>query len=270
MVRDRTGVPVWQVAGDVTQTGSERGLVTMSAAIRLLLLQVRDAQDPMRIQEVECFADALDCGMDCVRTVDLLSSGLSLQSLRLVDVVLVGGSGDYSVVDGGLWLPRALDAMRLLHAHGKPTFASCWGFQALAQALGGEVVTDISRAELGTHRLHLTIAGGVDPVFGPAGDTFLAQFGHQDIVDRLPHDATLLASTGGVVNEAFRFENKPIYATQFHPELTRSRLLQRIENYPEYVHAIAGVTFEEFAATVRETPAAVNLLARFVKHVLSA
>ncbi|MAV36519.1 MAG: aminotransferase [Planctomycetaceae bacterium] len=241
----------------------------MTAAVRILLLQVRDYHDPMRIQEVECFARALDCEIDRVRTLDLLSEGLSLPALRRVDVVLIGGSGDYSVVAGGPWLSWALDAMRLLYDHAKPTFASCWGFQALARALGGEVVTDLSRAELGTHQLHLTTAGCLDPVFGIVEDAFPAQFGHQDIVDRLPPDATLLASTRGVANQAFRFQNKPIYATQFHPELTRSALLQRVECYPEYVQAIAGVTFEEFATAVEETPGAMRLLPRFVQHVFA-
>ena len=36
---------------------------------------------------------------------------------------------------GGPWLPAALDAMVALHETGKPTFASCWGFQAMARAL---------------------------------------------------------------------------------------------------------------------------------------
>ena len=70
----------------------------------------------------------------------------------------------------------------------KPAFASCWGFQALARALGGEVVTDLVRAEVGTFEIQLTAAGRSDPLFGPLGERFLAQLGHQDVVTRLPAD----------------------------------------------------------------------------------
>ena len=241
----------------------------MTMAPRFLLLQVRDSQDPMRRQEVVCFADALGCDPDCLQTLDLLADGLSLTTLRQNDVILIGGSGDYSVVDGGPWLSRALDSMRLLYEQEKPTFASCWGFQALALALGGEVVTDLSRAELGTYQLHLTNDGCHDPVFSPFSNELRVQLGHQDIVDRLPSDAILLASSRDVINQAFRFDGKPIYATQFHPEMTRTHFLQRVENYPEYVRSIAGVTFSEFADSVEETPGAISLLSRFLTHVLA-
>ncbi|MBB74293.1 MAG: aminotransferase [Planctomycetaceae bacterium] len=242
----------------------------MSVSPRFLLLQVRDLLDPMRSQEVVCFAEAAGCRPDCIQTLDLLSGGLTAEELSQVDVVLVGGSGDYSVVDGGPWLSRALDAMRLLHEQGKPTFASCWGFQALALALGGEVVTDRLRAEVGTYPLQLTRDGRSDPVFGPFSKELQVQLGHQDIVDRLPLGATLLASSCGVINQAFRIEGKPIYATQFHPELTKAQFLQRVKNYPEYIQSVAGVTLSEFADMVEETPDARSLLGRFLTHVLSA
>ena len=242
----------------------------MTVSPRLLLLQVRDLADPMRRQEVVCFAEAAGCDPDCMQTLDLLSDGLTVEVLRQFDVILVGGSGDYSVVDGGPWLSRALDAMCLLHEQGKPTFASCWGFQALALALGGAVVTDLSRAEVGTYPLQLTSDGRSDPVFSPFSKELRVQLGHQDIVDRLPLGATLLASSRGVINQAFRIEGKPIYATQFHPELTKSHFLQRVKNYPEYIQSVAGVTFPEFADLVEETPDARSLLARFLTHVLGS
>jgi GMP synthase (glutamine-hydrolysing) len=178
--------------------------------------------------------------------------------------VLLGGSGDYSVARGGPWLDAALEAMRDLHRLSKPTFASCWGFQAMARALGGEVVTDPACAELGTESLVLTAAGEVDAVFGPMGTPFLAHVGHQDTVTRLPEDAELLASTDRVRCQAFRIRDKPIYCTQFHPELTVRTMVERLEAYPEYIPAILGVSLDSFAADLKETPEANQLLRRFV------
>jgi GMP synthase (glutamine-hydrolysing) len=241
----------------------------MLTRVCYLLLQVRNPGDPMRDHEVRCFARALKCGPSQIRVFDLISGVPGKKLLDGVDVVLLGGSGDYSVAEGGPWLAAALEAMRELHDWGKPTFASCWGFQAMARALGGAVVTDLSRAELGTHLVRLSDAGQHDPVFAPLGEAFLAQMGHQDIVIQLPPDAVLLASTDRVANQAFCFPGKPIYCTQFHPELRREDLLLRLDAYPQYVECIAGTTVDEFAALCRDTPETESLLRRFVRHVLA-
>jgi GMP synthase (glutamine-hydrolysing) len=239
----------------------------MLQKLRYLLLQVRNRDDPMRTQEVGCFARAFRCSTDQISVFDLLSGVPTVHQLSQVDVVLLGGSGDYSVAEGGDWFRLAMEAMRELYDLSTPTFASCWGFQAMAKAMGGDVVTDMSRAELGTIPIRLTDAGRRDPVFGPLGDEFLAQMGHQDMVVRLPGDAVRLASTNLVENQAFYFQGKPIYCTQFHPELDRKALLERVHAYPQYVRRIAGITLEEFTAHARDTPKSEALLLRFVQHV---
>jgi GMP synthase (glutamine-hydrolysing) len=238
----------------------------LSARLGFLLLQVRNADDAMRRQEVRCFARALACDEQQIRVFDLLTGAPTAEQLRAVDVVLLGGSGDYSVATGGPWLPAALDAMRTLHDLGKPTFASCWGFQAMARALGGQVETDLNRAELGSIPIQLTDDGQRDPIFGPLGGCFLAQMGHQDIVEQLPPGVVLLASSERVRNQAFRCPGKPIYCTQFHPELNLHALLERVSNYPWYVERIAGISSAAFIATCRETPETDSLLLRFLHH----
>lgn len=234
-----------------------------------LLLQVRNADDPMRQQEVDCFARALHCEANRIRVYDLLSGVPTLDLLDHVDVVLLGGSGDYSVAEGGDWLPPVLEAMRALFDLSKPTFASCWGFQALAKAMGGNVVTDMSRAELGTVEVFLTDEGLADPLFAPLGDRFLAPMGHQDCVVQLPPGAVRLASSEKVENQAFRFPGKPIYCTQFHPELDREALVQRVRAYPKYVESITGEALEEFANRCVETRETNQLLGRFMAQLRS-
>ncbi len=223
----------------------------------------------MREQEVDCFRRSLQCDRDQIHVSSILRGVPTRRELDEIDMVLLGGSGDYSVAAGGTWLPAALETMRELYEWSKPTFASCWGFQAMALALGGEVVTDLARAELETATLHLTEAGRADPVFGALSQTFAAHIGHQDIVDRLPAGAELLASTERVANQAFRIPGKPLYCTQFHPELTRDTYLERVRAYPEYVEKIAGVPFDEFAASCTEAPEAGTLIRRCVELFFS-
>ena len=237
---------------------------------KYLLLQVRNPDDPMLAQEVDCFARALNCQRDQIRVFDLLSGVPTVAQLDEVDVVLLGGSGDYSVAEGGPWLPPALEAMRELDELSKPTFASCWGFQAMAKALGGEVVTDKSRAELGSVEVRLTEAGRQDPLFAPLGDRFPTAMGHQDCVVQLPPNAILLASSEKVENQAFRIASKPIYCTQFHPELDRAALIQRVRAYPQYVKSITGESIDVFAARCRETHQTNQLLSRFMQQLRTA
>ena len=221
----------------------------------------------MRDQEIGCFSRVLGCPREQVEPFDLLAAVPSKAELARIDVVLLGGSGDYSVTSTEPWIDPILDSLRGLHAASKPTFASCWGFQAMARALGGRVVKDLEHAELGTHWIKLSEAGRADPVFGPLGEIFGGQMGHEDRVVELPPDAVRLASTDLVENQAYRFEGKPIYCTQFHPELNRAALLQRVEQYPEYIIRIAGLPPERFGELLSDTPETERLLPRFVQTV---
>jgi GMP synthase (glutamine-hydrolysing) len=241
----------------------------MSDSIHYLLLQIRNPDDPMREHEIRCFCRALQARREQIEVVDLLTERPSDVHFHKRDVVLLGGSGHYSAAGEGEWLERSLEVLREVHARRQPTFASCWGFQAMARAMGGRVVNEPSRAEVGTHTLRLTPAGQDDPVFAPLGEVFSGQMGHEDCVIELPPGTTLLASTDKVTNQAYRFDDAPIYCTQFHPELNRADLLLRLEAYPEYIRHLTGLTPEQFAEGVYDTPETEALLPRFVRHVLS-
>src|SRR3954467_10685680 len=108
--------------------------------LRYLLLQTRNAGDPMAAQEVRCFARAIECEISAITVFDLLSSVPSIDTLQQADMLLLGGSGHYSVATiasdlsepscsrpHSEWLERALDTLREIHRMAKPTFASCWG-----------------------------------------------------------------------------------------------------------------------------------------------
>jgi GMP synthase (glutamine-hydrolysing) len=239
----------------------------MPRRLRYLLLQVRNPDDPMRQHEVRSFARALGAAPEQIRVFDMLGGCVGPGELRETDMFLLGGSGHYSAAGEGAWLDRSLDSLRRVYEAKQPTFASCWGFQALARALGGRVVKDLSHAEVGTHELCLTAEGQGDPVFGPLGACFDAQMGHEDRVVELPPGAVRLAYSQLVENQAYRFDDRPIYCTQFHPELNREDLLLRVEAYPEYVERIAGLPPERFPELLRETPRTGELLRRFVSHV---
>jgi GMP synthase (glutamine-hydrolysing) len=238
----------------------------MRQKLRFLLMQVRNPKDRMSEHEVSCFVRALGVAPDQVETFDLITGVPSPAQLERVDMTLLGGSGDHSVVRGTEWLQRALEAMRGLHATKKPTFASCWGFQAMALALGGKVLHDASIAEVGSYELATTAAGQSDPLFGALGESFVAQVGHEDHVVELPEGASLLALSPRA-QHAYRFDDAPIYCTQFHPELNTQDLMTRLGAYPRYVKMTTGKSLAEFEAGLVEDPRAEALLPRFVEQV---
>ena len=240
-----------------------------TSKLNILLLQIRKPDDPMRINEVAAFAESIDSPRERITAADLINDPPQPEALRKADLVLIGGAGDYSVPEGGEWLDRALDAMRLLYAKRKPVFASCWGFQAVAAALGGSVITAPQLAELGTLQLALTSRGMDDPIFSSLGTKFWAHVGHQDTVVQLPKDAVRLAETPLVANHAFCMPDAPLYCTQFHSELKKDLLIQRLMAYPEYTKRILGIPVEELVQTLRETPESNNLIREFVRHIFA-
>ena len=112
-----------------------------------------------------------------------------------------------------------------------------------------QVINDLNKAELGTTEIWLTKEGQRDKIFKKLPNKFLAQMGHEDVVIKLPRESVLLASSKKVKNEAFRFIKKPIYCTQFHPELNKNDLKERMETYPAYIEKILGISKKEFINT---------------------
>jgi len=218
--------------------------------------------------EVECFAAHLQIDPAALDTWNLLERPTRTDRLNQADAALIGGSGDYSVVRGGPWLDGALDTMRLLAEARTPTFASCWGFQAMSLALGGSVEHLPERGHVGTCAMTTTPSPTNDPVFGALGDTFTAQFGHEDVVVTAPATATVLVTSEHGDCMAWRLGDANIWGTQFHPELSDQDLLLRLRRYPKYVREISGLSMEDFEATrMAPAPDADHLLHAFASQL---
>jgi GMP synthase-like glutamine amidotransferase len=99
------------------------------------------------------------------------------------------------------------------------------------------------------------------------GPRFQGQVGHEDIATQLPPGATLMASSETIENEASCFKDKPIYAKQFHPELSRHDLIARIARYPSCLPLTGVRTVAEFE---ERTPETEPLMLRFLNTVMQA
>lgn len=237
--------------------------------MKFLLLQIRDADDPIGAQEKDVFLDALNCKPQDLDVFDLLSGSPSKETIDAADMVVIGGSGNHSTVGEEPWLHEAFATIRTLYEISKPTFAICWGCQAVARALGGETIHDSDNGELGVAMVTATELATDDALFQPLGSEYAVFQGHEDRVSRVPRDAVVLASTDSVPYQAFTFVDRPIYATQFHPELTRSVFLERVRRYPHYVERITGKPYAEFEQSCGDAEAANQLLRRFVQQTIT-
>jgi GMP synthase (glutamine-hydrolysing) len=237
--------------------------------LRILLLQARNPDDPVRGEERQSFANKAGLALEQVIPWDLLEGPPSLPEVIKYEALMVGGSGDYYVSKGNLpHFPAVLDLLQEVAAVGRPTFASCFGFQLLVQALGGEIIYDPNKTEVGTYPVTLTAAAKEDELFGGLPVTFDAQFGHKDRAAIMPPGSVHLASSERCPYQALRLPGKPIWATQFHPEMNGQENRARFARYLKGYGSVMSP--EEMANTLDrfyDSPETDQLIARFLKLV---
>jgi GMP synthase (glutamine-hydrolysing) len=231
-----------------------------------ILVSLRDPDDPMAEQEARCFREV--AGLPGLEKVHAAQTPLDGALLARAELLFFGGSGAYSVLDTHPWVRNMLDFLVATVDAKVPAWASCFGFQGLALALGGEVNRDDARQELGVFPIDLTPAGRADPLFGGVPDTFDAQLGHHDHVDRLPSGVTLLATGRGVYNQAFKVDGAPFWASQFHPELNKATTTERWNHYrAHYADGPGAARIDRAMAEAPDTPEVQTVLRAFVAHV---
>lgn len=234
--------------------------------MRYLLFQCRRPEDPVRDDEHRAFAARLEVDPAVIATVDLLTVAPDLSLLDGCDAVFVGGAGEFSLLDDIPEIRRFVDFLASLTEAAIPIFASCFGFQALVLGLGGEIVHDPAHAEVGSYVLELTEAGLADPLFGDLPREFIAQLGHQDRASRLPSGVVNLARSERTPYQAIRVGDGPVYATQFHPELTWLDNRSRFERYmKQYSHLFGQKGAKQRLDSHLPSPEANALLPKFVR-----
>jgi GMP synthase (glutamine-hydrolysing) len=112
---------------------------------------------------------------------------------------------------------------------GVPVFGICYGFQAMASALGGTVAQTGLR-EYGS--TDVTTIGVGRSILTDVPDHQNAWMSHGDSVHEAPEGFEVLASTAGAPVAAFANEAKGLYGVQWHPEVKHSDYGQKVlENF---------------------------------------
>jgi len=138
-------------------------------------------------------------------------------------------------------------------ALGVPVLGLCYGFQVMAQQLGG-VVANTGLREYGATEAHVT--GGVLFADQPASQT--CWMSHGDRVETAPPGFTVTASTDATPVAAFENTDTRMFGVQWHPEVLHSDFGQRVlENFLWNGAGIApdwtsGNVIDEQVAAIRE------------------
>ena len=237
--------------------------------LRILLLQARHIDDLARHEERQSFADRAGLDLEQIVPFDLLKNTPTLADIRRCDALMVGGSGAYSVSQNNL--PNQFAVMATLAevvTVGHPTFASCYGFHLMVQALGGQIVHDPDCTEVGAFELTPSAHGRADELFGYMPDSFKAQLGHKDRASRLPAGVLNLAASAKAPYQALRIPGKPIWATQFHPELTVEDNLLRFSRYKDvYARLYDPQELKALVDGFLPSPETEELIPRFISTV---
>ncbi|NPA90448.1 MAG: type 1 glutamine amidotransferase [Chloroflexi bacterium] len=237
---------------------------------RLLLLQARYADDPARREERQSFADRLGLPLEAIVPHDLLTGPPRLEHILEYDALLIGGAGNFDVTKRNLpAFEETLERLREVVEVGHPTFASCFGFQLMVEALGGKIIRDEANMEVGTFQVYLTEEGKSDELFRILPPVFWAQLGHKERAERLPDGVVNLAYSERAPYQAFRVPGKLIWATQFHPELTVEENRIRFRRYLDVYQAhLSPEEIEALLESFRPSPETERLLPHFLSLVL--
>ena len=136
------------------------------------------------------------------------------------DGYVITGS-KYSVNDEKPWIRRLFDFIREMEAARVRVVGCCFGAQAVAVALGGEVQPNPLGWELGVRELTPSSAGRAVPALQGAPWPLRILESHQDIVTRLPAQAMHLGASPRTPHEIFAV-GENILCLQGHPEFDQA------------------------------------------------
>ncbi|MCB0281098.1 MAG: type 1 glutamine amidotransferase [Calditrichaeota bacterium] len=236
--------------------------------LKILLMQIR--KDPQILkEELESFSIYSGIPKKQFSILNVFAQpDFNTELVKGFDALFVGGASDANVLKPEKYpfVHKCQKMLLFCLSNDIPVFASCFGFQLAVLALGGEILHKEKDFEMGSLPISLTEHSKKDPLFSDTPDLFKAIAVHQQFAREVPDNCELLAYTEQCCH-AFRVKNKDFWAFQFHPEVDKNRMVERLTFYKKK-YTQNDEHLDEVLASAQETPES-NILARkFVDRVL--
>ncbi|MFB4283022.1 glutamine-hydrolyzing GMP synthase [Nonomuraea sp. MTCD27] len=151
---------------------------------------------------------------ECHVYSEIVPSTMSVEEMMAKNpkAIILSGGPSSVYAEGAPPVPHGL------FATGVPTFGICYGFQAMAQSLGGEVART-GVAEYGGTSLEVLDEG---VIFAGLPTSQTVWMSHGDSVAAAPEGFTVTASTRETPVAAFEHVERGLFGVQFHPEVLHS------------------------------------------------
>jgi GMP synthase (glutamine-hydrolysing) len=157
-----------------------------------------------RVRELDVFSEILPWDISPEKIKDLNPAG----------IILSGGPESVTVSN----TPRIPEIVFNLEV---PILGICYGMQTLAEQFGGQVTSSKAK-EFGHAEIVIEENSVLFEGFS-SGSSIDVWMSHGDHVSTLPDKFKLVASTPSAPIAAMQHSEKPIFALQFHPEVTHTK-----------------------------------------------
>lgn len=166
----------------------------------------------------------------------------AFQTMRPQAVILSGGPA--SVLEPGAPMPPPS-----IYEAGVPILGICYGEQAMARQLGGEVEAGHHR-EFGRAELKVAKPSALFDGVWQVGERYPVWMSHGDRVTRLPAGFEVIGTSENAPIAMIADEKRKFYATQFHLEVVHTP--QGAALLANFVHKIAGLESDWTMRAFRE------------------
>ncbi|KAA3617009.1 MAG: type 1 glutamine amidotransferase [Calditrichaeota bacterium] len=236
--------------------------------LKILLLQIRH-DERVKIEEHNSFAEYSTLHKNQIDILNVFDRpDFKITEVEGYDALFVGGASSANVLkpDENPFLEKCRELLRHCLKNGIPVFASCFGFQLAVQALGGEIIHKEKDFEMGCLLISLSEAAQNDPLLFDTPNNFLAITVHQQLALKEPDGCELLGYTENC-SHIFRVKGKPFWAFQFHPEVDKKTMVDRLTIYKKK-YTDDDTHLDEILSSAQETPESNILVQKFVERVL--